>query len=62
MAQWRWAGNEISSGLYQVAVLSLFVSCVISLVRTFFFGVIYFVVVTYIADEVSFKLIDLLAM
>jgi hypothetical protein len=33
---------------------------VISLVRTFFFSVIYFIVVTYIAHEVSFKLIDLL--
>jgi hypothetical protein len=62
MAQWRWEGNGISSGLYQVAVLSLLVSCVISLVRTFFFGVIYFFVVTYIAHEVSIKFIDLLVM
>jgi hypothetical protein len=60
MAQWKWEGSGISSGLYQVAVLSLLVSCVISLVRTFFFSVIYFVVVTYIAHEVSFKMIDLL--
>lgn len=62
MAHWRWEGNGISSGLYQVAVLSLLVSCVISLVRTFFFGVIYFVVVIYNAHEVSIKFIDLLVM
>jgi len=60
MAQWNWERSGISSELYQLAVLSLLVSYVISLVRTFFFSVIYFIVVTYIAHEVSFRLIDLL--
>lgn len=40
MAQWRWEGNGISSGLCQVAVLSLLVSCVISLEL---FSLVYFI-------------------
>lgn len=62
MAQWGWERNGISSELYQVALQSLLASYVISLVRTFVFSVICFVVVTHIAHAASFKLIDLLVM